>query len=89
MGFLRQRRRFSPGLPERSKGVALAGLPALALGLWLGLSPFGVQGTGSPSSAVADVWNQFRGNPALTGISDFLPPRFAQAALDPGGRRID
>lgn len=74
MGFLRQRRRLSPGLRERSKQVALAGLSALALGLWLGLSPFGVQGTGSPSSAVADVWNQFRGNPALTGTSDsFLP----------------
>ena len=74
MGILRQRRRFSPGLGERSKQVALAGLPALALGFWLGLSPFGVQGTGSTSSAVADVWNQFRGNPALTGISDSVLP---------------
>ena len=74
MGLLKQLRPFGAGPDQRSRAVALAGLPVLALGFWLGLSPFGFQAIGSASSAPGDVWSQFRGNPALTGISDSLLP---------------
>ena len=74
MGFLKQHRRFGSGQGHRSRAVVLAGLPVLALILWLGLSPRGVEGTGSASSAEGGAWSQFRGNPALTGISETSLP---------------
>lgn len=70
MGLLKQRRRVGTGPGKRSRMVVLAGLPALSLGFWLALSPHGVRGTGSPSLAEGGAWSQFRGNPALTGISE-------------------
>ena len=74
MGIVKLRRRLGSGEGRRSRAVVLAGLPVLALTFWLGMSPHGVEGTGSTSPAAGNVWSQFRGNPALTGISDTILP---------------
>ncbi len=69
MGTLEQRRQFDSGKGPCSGAVVLPSLPVLALIFLLGLSLHGVQGTGSASSQAGGIWSQFRGNPALTGIS--------------------
>ncbi len=75
MGFLNPCRCFIPRVCPGALRVALPVFLVLAFCVSLRLSGFVAQGTGKTSSAKADAWGQFRGNPALTGISTSPLPR--------------
>ncbi len=69
MGFLNPRWRFIPRVWDGSHRLTLLLLPLLAFCFFLTDSPFVAHGTGDTASATANIWGQFRGNPALTGVS--------------------